>query len=59
LLEKLANAYVLQGVIYRDLHRYDSARTCYRCAIALVERYPAVPSTLPVAYVDFGQLLMP
>jgi two-component sensor histidine kinase len=54
----LSRAYVLQGIIYRDLHRYDSARTCYLRAIALAERYPAVPSTLPVAYADFGQLLL-
>ena len=54
----LSRAYLVQGIIYRDLERYDAARNCYERAIALARRYPAVPSPLPVGYADLGQLLM-
>ncbi|NML64411.1 tetratricopeptide repeat protein [Hymenobacter sp. RP-2-7] len=54
----LSRAYVLQGIIYRDLKLYDSARVCYQRAMVVARRYPLLPSSLPVAYADYGQLLM-
>ena len=54
----LSRAYILQGIIYRDLCYYDSARLCYQRAIQLAQRHPSRPSSLPVAYADYGQLLM-
>ena len=54
----LSRAYILQGIIYRDLAHYDSARVCYQRAILLAQQHPGVPSPLPVGYADLGQLLM-
>ncbi|MGI4866851.1 MAG: sensor histidine kinase [Janthinobacterium lividum] len=54
----LSRAYILQGIIYRDLKRYDSARVCYQRAILLAQQNPGLPSPLPVGYADLGQLLM-
>lgn len=54
----LSRAYILQGIIYRDLERYDSARVCYQRAILLAQQNPGLPSPLPVGYADLGQLLM-
>ena len=51
-------ALLSQGIIYRDLHRPDSARGCYLQAIALEHRYHPTPSMLGVAYANYGQLLM-
>jgi len=53
-----SRAYLLQGILYRDLHQYDSARECYQRAILLAQQHPARPSPLPVGYADLGQLLM-
>ncbi len=54
----LSRAYILQGIIYRDLANYDSARVCYQRAILLAQQHPGLPSPLPVGYADLGQLLM-
>ena len=54
----LARAYLLQGIVYRDLRRYPAARACYRRGIALARRWPGQPSPLPVGYANLGQLLM-
>ena len=54
----LSRAYILQGIIYRDLNNYDSARVCYQRAILLAQQNPGLPSPLPVGYADLGQLLM-
>lgn len=54
----LSRAYLAQGIIYRDLHAYDSARVCYQRAMALARQEPTHPSPLPVAYANYGQLLM-
>ena len=54
----LSRAYILQGIIYRDLGRFDSARACYQRAIELARRHPGRPSPLPVGYADLGQLLV-
>jgi two-component sensor histidine kinase len=54
----MVSALLNQGVIYRDLHQPDSARQCYRQAIALEEQYHPQPSMLGVAYANYGQLLM-
>jgi len=56
--QALSRAWLVQGIIYRDLEQYDSARRCYQRAIALAERYPDRPSLLPVSYANYGQLLM-
>jgi two-component sensor histidine kinase/tetratricopeptide (TPR) repeat protein len=47
-----------QGIIYRDLNQPDSARACYREAIRIEEQLHPVPSSLGVAYANYGQLLM-
>jgi len=47
-----------QGIIYRDLHLMDSARLCYRRALALEQRYHPRPSLLGMAYSNYGQLVM-
>jgi two-component sensor histidine kinase len=51
-------ALLSQGIIYRDLHRPDSARACYQQAIGLEKKYHPAPSALGVAYANYGQLLM-
>jgi len=57
-LAALSRAYVLQGIIYRDLKNYDSARVCYQRAILLARQQHSLPSPLPMAYDNLGQLLM-
>jgi two-component sensor histidine kinase len=47
-----------QGIIYRDISQPDSARACYREAIRVEQQLRPVPSSLGVAYANYGQLLM-
>lgn len=54
----MVSALLNQGIIYRDLHRPDSAGTCYREAIRVEQALHPVPSSLGVAYANYGQLLM-
>lgn len=54
----LSRASIVQGIIYRDLGQYDSARACYLRGIALAQQHPSLPSPLPIGYADYGQLLM-
>ncbi|KAA9331669.1 sensor histidine kinase [Hymenobacter busanensis] len=46
------------GIIYRDLGRLDSARPCYLKAMSIARQHPFRPSSLPVSYANYGQLLM-
>lgn len=57
-LRELSRARIVQGIIYRDLGRLDSAKACYLVSIALEQQHDFQPSSLPVAYADYGQALM-
>jgi two-component sensor histidine kinase len=54
----MVSTLVTQGIIYRDLHRSDSARACYLEAMRLELKHRPVPSMLGVVYANYGQLLM-
>ncbi|MBF9222818.1 sensor histidine kinase [Hymenobacter ruricola] len=54
----MVSALITQGIIYRDLHRPDSARTCYQEAMRIEQKYRPVPSSLGVVCANYGQLLM-
>ncbi|WP_227609480.1 sensor histidine kinase [Hymenobacter translucens] len=54
----MVSALLSQGIIYRDLKLPDSARQCYQRAIRIEETQPCVPSSLGVAYANYGQLQM-
>lgn len=53
-----SRAAIVQGIIYRDLGQLDSAKACYLVSMALERQHPYQPSSLPVAYADYGQALM-
>ncbi|MBG8552545.1 histidine kinase dimerization/phosphoacceptor domain -containing protein [Hymenobacter guriensis] len=55
---ELSSAYLVQGIIYRDLGQLDSAKTCYLRAMRVAREHPFQPSTLPVCYANYGQFLM-
>jgi two-component sensor histidine kinase len=54
----MVSALLSQGIIYRDLNQPDSARACYREAIQVEQTMHPVPSSLGIAYANYGQLLM-
>ncbi|TGE24012.1 sensor histidine kinase [Hymenobacter aquaticus] len=53
-----SRAYLVEGIIYRDLGRLDSAKICYLASMALEQQHPSEPSSLPVGYADYGQAIM-
>ncbi|RTQ49682.1 hypothetical protein EJV47_12775 [Hymenobacter gummosus] len=46
------------GIIHRDLGRLDSAGVYYRESMQQAKAHPFEPSSLPVTYANYGQMLM-
>ncbi|GGF24102.1 tetratricopeptide repeat-containing sensor histidine kinase [Hymenobacter cavernae] len=55
---ELNRAYISAGIIFRDLGQLDSAAACYLRAMPMAQQHYSRPSSLPVCYADYAQLLM-